>query len=52
VRCGIGSIGVEPLRISKCSCGEVTLPLWPDFAITCPRLTFSPGFTISSLLWA
>jgi predicted AAA+ superfamily ATPase len=25
-----GSTGVEPLRISKCSCGDVTLPVWPD----------------------
>src|SRR3712207_4160869 len=26
-RCGRGSTGVAPLRISKCSCGEVTLPV-------------------------
>ena len=25
-----GSTGVAPLRISKCNCGEVTLPVWPD----------------------
>ena len=35
----IGSSGDAPLRISKCSCGALTLPVWPDFAITCPRLT-------------
>src|SRR5262249_3039427 len=28
----VGSIGVEPLRISKWSCGEVTLPVWPASA--------------------
>ena len=25
----VGSTGVEPLRISKCSCGELTLPVCP-----------------------
>ena len=40
-----GSTGVEPLRISKCSCGAVTLPVWPDLAITCPRFTSSPRLT-------
>lgn len=29
-----GSTGVDPFRISKCSCGEDTSPLWPDLAIT------------------
>jgi hypothetical protein len=29
-----GSTGVAPLRISKWSCGDVTLPVCPDFAIT------------------
>ena len=29
----VGSTGVEPLRISKCSCGAVTVPVWPDLAI-------------------
>ena len=48
----IGSTGVEPLRISKCSCGEVTLPVCPACAITCPRLTVSPRLTRSSLAWA
>ena len=48
----VGSTGVEPLRISKCSCGAVTLPVWPALAITWPRLTVSPRFTISSLACA
>ena len=48
----IGSTGAPPLRISKCSCGEVTLPEAPDLAIVWPRLTFSPGFTSISPLWA
>ena len=39
LRCVIGSTGVWPLRISKWSCGEVTLPVWPEVAITWPRLT-------------
>src|SRR5271170_3136339 len=47
-----GSTGVEPLRISKCNCGEVTLPVWPDLAITCPRFTGSPRLTVISLAWA
>ncbi len=25
----VGSTGTDPLRISKCSCGEETLPVWP-----------------------
>ena len=33
-RNAIGSTGVEPLRISKCSCGEATPPVWPALAIT------------------
>ena len=37
-RCGIGSTGVAPFRISKWSCGEVTLPVWPDFAMVCAAL--------------
>ena len=41
----VGSTGVEPLRISKCNCGEVTLPVCPACAITCPRLTVSPRLT-------
>src|SRR5581483_3761189 len=52
VRYCIGSTGVVPLRTSKCSCGELTLPVWPDFAITCPRLIESPRFTRSSLACA
>ena len=47
-----GSTGVAPLRISKCSCGEVTLPVWPDFAITWPRFTVSPRLTMISLALA
>src|SRR6185437_14684243 len=47
-----GSTGVEPLRISKCNCGEVTLPVWPERAITCPRLTVSPRLTSNSLALA
>src|SRR4029077_16619362 len=47
-----GSTGVAPLRISKCSCGEVTLPVWPDFAITWPRFTLSPRLTMISLACA
>jgi len=35
----VGSSGDAPLRISKCNCGALTLPVWPDRAITCPRLT-------------
>jgi hypothetical protein len=30
----VGSTGAPSLRISKCSCGDVTLPVWPDLAIT------------------
>ena len=52
VRYCVGSTGVEPLRISKCSCGAVTLPVWPALAITCPRFTVSPRFTIISLACA
>src|ERR1051326_1279497 len=48
----IGSTGVDPLRISKCSCGDDTLPVWPDFAITWPRRTESLRLTISSLACA
>ncbi len=48
----VGSTGVEPLRISKCSCGEVTLPVCPACAITCPRLMLSPRLTRSSLALA
>lgn len=47
----VGSTGVEPLRSSKWSWGELTLPLWPDLAIIWPRFTVSPRFTsISPLL--
>src|SRR5262245_21394125 len=35
----IGSSGIAPLRISKCSWGALTLPVWPERAITWPRLT-------------
>jgi len=48
----VGSTGVEPLRISKCSCGEVTLPVWPDSAITWPRRMVSPRLTSNSLALA
>ena len=48
----IGSTGAPPLRISKCSCGEVTLPDAPDLAMVWPRFTFSPGRTSISPLWA
>ena len=34
------------------NCGDATFPVWPDLAITCPRFTLSPRFTISSLAWA
>ena len=51
-RCGIGSTGVEPLRSSKWSCGEETLPVWPELAIVWPRATVSPRFTFRSPLWA
>ena len=44
--------GSTPLRISKCSCGEVTLPVWPDFAITGRASPCSPRFTFDSPLWA
>ena len=47
-----GSTGVAPLRISKCSCGDVTLPVWPDLAMTWPRLTLSPRLTMISLACA
>ena len=36
---GVGSTGDAPLRISKWSCGDVTLPLWPDRMMIWPRLT-------------
>jgi hypothetical protein len=48
----VGSSGAAPLRISKCSCGAVTLPVCPERAITCPRLTWSPRLTRSYLAWA
>jgi hypothetical protein len=48
----VGSSGDEPLRISKCSCGVLTLPVWPERAMTWPRLTWSPRLTKSSLAWA
>src|SRR5262249_21053935 len=47
-----GSTGVAPLRISKCNCGEVTLPVWPACAITWPRFTVSPRLTRMSLACA
>ncbi len=47
-----GSTGFEPLRSSKCSCGEATLPLWPDKAMVWPRLTASPRLTFSEPLLA
>ena len=47
-----GSTGVAPLRISKWSCGEVTLPVWPDLAMTWPRFTASPRLTMISLACA
>src|SRR4029077_5610651 len=47
-----GSTGVEPLRISKCSCGEVTLPVWPEWAMPWPRFTVSPRLTRMSLAGA
>jgi predicted AAA+ superfamily ATPase len=52
VRNCIGSTGVAPLRISKCNCGDATLPVWPDFAMVCPRFTLSPRFTSNSLTCA
>src|SRR4029077_2647505 len=42
-----GLTAVAPLRISKCSCGAAAAPVWPDLAITWPRRTVSPGFTVS-----
>ncbi len=51
-RWGTGSTGVAPLRSSKWSCGDVTLPDWPETAITWPRLTGSPRFTFRDPLWA
>src|ERR1700740_248222 len=48
----VGSTGVAPLRISKCNCGEVTVPVCPERAMTLPRLTVSPRRTISSLALA
>src|SRR5215813_12600733 len=48
----VGSSGDAPLRISKCSCGALTLPVWPERAITWPRLTWSPRLTRRSLAWA
>ncbi len=34
----IGSSGVAPLRISKCNCGALTLPVWPDLRDHLPAL--------------
>ena len=34
VRYCVGSTGVAPLRTSKCSCGLVTLPVWPALPMT------------------
>src|SRR5262252_9854601 len=47
-----GSTGEEPLRISKCSCGDDTVPVWPDLAMTCPRRTASLRLTRISLACA
>ena len=43
-----GSMDFVPLRTSKCSCGDFTLPVCPARAITSPRATFSPRFTVSA----
>ena len=51
-RNGAGSTGVEPLRISKCSCGAATLPVCPALAMICPRFTGSSRFTMISLACA
>ena len=40
--------GVEPLRISKWSCGVATLPVWPEVPMTSPALMVSPSFTRTS----
>ena len=50
--CLVGSTGREPLRSSKCTCGEVTAPVAPALAMIWPRRTFSPRLTRSSSLLA
>ena len=51
-RNGAGSTGVEPFRISKCTCGAVTLPVWPALAMIWPRFTVSSRLTMISLACA
>jgi len=49
-RCG--STGWLPSRISKWSCGSVTLPVAPTRAMVWPRCTVSPRFTSRTSAWA
>ncbi len=52
VKCLRGSTARLPRRISKWSCGLLTLPELPTLAITWRFLTLSPRLTSNVWLWA
>ena len=47
----LGSVGVPPMRSSKCTCGPVELPLDPSSPIGSPPWTACPGLTNSFSRW-